>query len=250
MKTKQEVKLLFTSPLWLIANAIRYSHSNHDKSDSAIIIKNPDKCSCPRCNGKVEIFDGYVECIECDYGAEAINHIGHKDLELIKRVGFKYKHESVLEFGQIVFHVAMSQKALLEESRHRIGLSQTVTSSRYALRKIDIQMEPTHDEEIDKDLEVIKQIIEKHLKDKKSLDKVSKLLPQAFIYTMQLQFNLRSLLHFLRLRLSPDAHIDIRSVAYMMFKELPIEYKELVLCDEQIAKQVAQCEELFEKKKN
>ncbi len=214
MQTKQQVRLLHISPLWLIANGIRYSHATWDKSDS-VAIDNINK------------------------------EIGEKDFELIKRVGFNLKHESVLEMSQIVFDVRMSQKALLEESRHRIGVSQVVTSSRYALKKIEIEMELTGDEEIDKDLELIKQIVIKRLKQGKSLDKVSKLLPQAFIYTLQIQFNLRSLLHFLRLRLDKAAHRDIRIIALKMVEALPGEWVELILEDKEVERKLRETEKWF-----
>ena len=207
METKQSVKLIYSSPVALISNAIRYSHSNHNLSDSKFF---------------------YIE-------GKAIDIIvGEKDFNLIKRVGFKMKHESVLEFGTLIFDVKMSTKALLEESRHRVGISKTVTSSRYALNKIDILFELTNDKEIDDDLEWWKHQIETRLKQNKPLDKVSKMLPQAFIYSMQWQFNLRSLLHFLRLRLTKEAHIDIRIIAKLLIDALPNDYRELVLLDNKI----------------
>ena len=39
------VKLLYASPLWLCANAIRMSHDNHHLSDSYMI--NPENTTCP-----------------------------------------------------------------------------------------------------------------------------------------------------------------------------------------------------------
>jgi len=233
--TKQNVKLIFATPLYLISNAVHYSHNNHDKSDTEIIKV------CPACeqNVDIEYIDQEFKCNSC--GEIFTKHkeivvLGPKDFNLIKRVGFKMKHESVLEFGTIIFDVNMSTKALLEESRHRIGISKTVTSSRYALNKINIEFEPTGDEEIDDDLEWWKHQIETRIVQNKSFDKVSKMLPQAFIYSMQWQFNLRSLLHFLRLRLTKEAHRDIRLIAKMIIDELPDDYKELVLTDEKINK--------------
>jgi len=195
MNTKQEVELLYATPLYLISNGIRYSHANWKP---------------------MEKFD-------------------NEDLELIKRVGFKLKHESVLEHSLISYHLKLSQKALLEATRHRIGVSWTVTSSRYALRKIDVELEPTEDKEVNDKFKEIEEIIADLLLFKsKSLDNVSKLLPQAFLYIAQVTFNLRSLIHFLKLRLSKDAHRDIRIVAYKMIEELPKNYQELVLLDKVI----------------
>ena len=201
MKTKQEVKLLYISPLSLISNAIRYSHYTFDKSDT-----------------------------------KDLNFIGKKDLELIKKIGFKLKHESVLEHSIIVFHLKLSQKALLEATRHRIGISWTVTSSRYALRKINIENEFTGDNDIDNFITEFIKKIKNLLENKKPMDIVSKLLPQSFLYTAQVTFNLRSLINFLKLRLNKNAHRDIRIIAYKMFEELPNDYKQLILVDETINK--------------
>jgi len=214
MKTKQSVKLQFVTPVKYIASAIRYSHSNHHLSDT--------KIAELESFFKIDINELYNEVI------------GEKDFNLIKRVGFKHKHESVLEFGTFIFDVNLSTKALLEESRHRIGISKTVTSSRYALNKIDILFEPTDDIDIDDDLEFWKEKVIYRIKENKPLDKVSKMLPQAFIYSMQWQFNLRSLLHFLRLRLTKEAHIDIRIIAKLIIDELPNKYRELVFLDDKI----------------
>lgn len=249
MQTKQKAQLTYITPLWSIANAIRYSRYNHDKSDTAKIIilhqkinhikELEDKITCPKCSEHL-IFDSFERefyCTNCKESYSIEYHIGKKDFELIKKVGFKMKHESVLEFCNLIFDVKLSQKALLELSRHRIGISLTVSSSRYMLKKLkDIEFEPTNDEEINKDLEVIKSIVKKHLQANKSLDDVSKLLPQAFIYHMQLEFNIRSFLHFLKLRLHKDAHRDIRIIAKLMFDSLPELYKELILTDEEVKK--------------
>jgi thymidylate synthase (FAD) len=225
MKTKQRVKLIYVSPLWLVSNGIRYSHYNHHLSDSEFIGLDPWDW-----NKEIKITkEEWVKQL-----TPTKVEIGSKDFDLVKRIGLKMKHESVLEFTQLVFDVKLSTKALLEESRHRIAISKTVTSSRYALKKINIEMEPTDDEDIDYDLDVIRRMIKRRLIQNKPLDKVSKMLPQAFIYYMQWQFNLRSLLHFLRLRLTKEAHRDIRLIAKMVVDELPEEYRELVLLDEHI----------------
>jgi len=231
MKTKQRVKLIFTSPLWLISNGIRFSHDNHNQSDT-IYFSEENKTV-------------YSSCIK----------IGKKDFNLIKKIGFVHFHQSVLEHSLIVFDVHMTTKSLLEESRSRIGVSQTVTSSRYALDLIDIEREPTGDSKLDEfnekyRLELI-ELIDSYRNDKgrifkKDMDRLSLSLPQWFIYKMQLSFNLRSLVGFLKLRLGSEVHINIRQIAYMLFKELPDDYKELVLADKDIAKKVNQCKRDFD----
>ena len=188
------VKLVYTSPLVLIYNAINYSHGNQHKNKS---ITEP---------------------------------VGKDELNLIKKVGFHLNHSSVLEHSLIVYDVELSTKALLELSRHRIGVSMTVSSSRYALDKIGINIEPVGDSQIDFILEQFKEMIEIHLKGKKKkeFDKIAMLLPQAFMYKAQISFNLRSLKHFLELRTSKAAHYSIRQLANDMLLVLPNDYKYLL----------------------
>ena len=140
--------------------------------------------------------------------------------------------------GIIIFNVNLTQKALLEASRHRYNISMTVTSSRYALDSMGIEFEPIEDKEYNKVLselnENIKYLLSKG--NRRDFDNLAELLPQAFIYKMQVSFNLRSLVHFLSLRIHPSSHRDIRIIAKRIIDELPDKYKELVLLDENIAK--------------
>ena len=216
MKTRQEVELLFSSPLWLISNGIRYSHNNHDKSDT--VKEERDN-----------------------------NLIGSKDFNLIKRIGFHMNHSSTLEHSLIVFHIKLSTKALLELSRHRIGLSMTVTSSRYALDSMGIEVEPTEEDLVSEMLNYYAKTLNTivSVSEKKKFDSLAELLPQAFLYKGQFTFNLRSLVHFLELRTNKSAHRDIRIIAYKMFNSLPDDYKELILCNDKISIQIKQCEKDF-----
>jgi len=211
MKTKQSVKLIYFSPLWLISNAIHYSHNNHNKSDSKVLYRD---------NGQRETI------------------LGSKDFNLIKKVAFHLNHSSVSEHSLIVFDIKLTQKALLEMTRSRIGVAYTVTSSRYALDSMGIEFEPNEDMSVDLILKQLKENIKDIMfnKSKKDFDTIAELLPQAFIYKMQVSFNLRSLVHFLQLRIHPSAHRDIRLIAKMIIDELPDDYKELILLNDKIKK--------------
>lgn len=204
MKTKQEVKLLHITPLWLISEGLRFSHDNHNLSDTTEEMK-------------------------------ANNLVGSKDYGLIKKISFHMNHSSTLEHSLIVFHMKLSTKALLELSRHR-HISMTVTSSRYALDSMGIEMESAEYSIIDEFLNRLKSNIEYCLFNysKSDFDKIAELLPQAFLYKGQFTFNLRSLVHFLELRLSASAHRDIRLLAKMMVDELPDDYRELVFENKKI----------------
>jgi thymidylate synthase (FAD) len=225
------VKLTYSTPLYLISKGIRYSHNNHHLSDTE------------------EAKKQYVYRNMVD--GEDINQClleritGSKDYDLIKRVGFHMNHSYTLEHSLIVFDVKTTTKFLLEESRHRIGVSQTVTSSRYALDVIDIEYEPTRkqdvNEMIERHIEDIKNMLNKYRNEKgkikkSDMDDIAMSLPQAFLYKLQLTFNLRSLVHFLELRLNSSAHYTIRNVAYGIINELPNDYRELIFENQKIKK--------------
>jgi len=221
------VSLIYCSPLWLIANGIRYSHNNHDLSDSKVLYRD---------NGAIE------------------TTLGSKDFNLIKRVGFKYKHESVLEFADVVYHIECSRAVLQELARHRL-ISLTVKSTRYTLKEL-------------KNVELNNEVLEDYLviTGNKNVDELSIMqlndivinmknntlgsndiakycLPESFKTELQLKTNLRELLNILRLRTSKDSLWEFRQIAYQMFNMLPEDYKELILCDEQIAKQIREIED-------
>ena len=220
------VKLIYCSPLWLISNGIRYSHNNHHLSDSKILYRD---------NGAIE------------------TTLGSKDFDLIKRVGFKMKHESVLEHSILVFHIECSRATLQEISRHR-HISLTVKSTRYTLKEL-ANIEPT-DEELRKYLVLtknyainnfnIQQLKAISLAYKKGYTRTNDIakyaLPEAFKTELQLTANLRELVHILKLRITKDALWEFRQIAYQMFNVLPEEYKKLILCDKQIAKQIKEIE--------
>ena len=265
MKTNQEVKLLFISPLWLISNGIRYSHNNHYLSDT--LAKDAiDFDYCPYCHTELENHSDEFEyikyCKVCNVSFS--DRIGSKDFNLIKRVGFKYKHESTLEHSIISYHVKCSRAMLQELSRHR-HISLTVKSTRYTLKELKNE-EPFYlesdwhcqDTEVGKRaakyikftgrdrtdhnsivaLENLRQDIEAGVPN----DEAKYSLPESFWTEMQLTLNLRELLHILVLRTAKDALKEFRIVAYNMFKVLPDDYKELILCDKQIAKQIESLE--------
>ena len=185
---KLKVKCIFHTPLLLSSNAIRFSKDNHDKSDG-----------------------------------------GEKDRALIRRVGVKMKHESVLEQLDIIYEAQISGKTLLGLTRHRQGVSMTVQSSRYTTSKtgknIDYQLTETGKTKkyLERIIPVIQDAIEEGLSD----DDISTLLPQAYVYNLQLKMNARSLRHFVKLRLHKDAHNQIRRLANQLLAELPEDYKYL-----------------------
>lgn len=193
-----QAKLVDSTSLSLISRGLRFSRNSQSKSDTV----DPD-------------------------------NIGQKDLELIQKIALgsdnTSNHSSVLEHSMIVFDIKCSAKCLLELSRHRVGISMTVTSSRYTLRKVEVEYERTGNSDVDVLMAMTFAGIKELLKSRKNkLDDISMALPASFYYTLQLTFNLRSLVHFLKLRLDKSAHYTIRNVAKDIFYELPEDYKRLL----------------------
>jgi thymidylate synthase (FAD) len=144
----------------------------------------------------------------------------------IKKVALKHKHSSTIEFTNFIFQIEASTKVLLEMTRHRMA-SYACKSSRYTLNKGEIVFEPTGDETIDLLLDGWKKVIENQVELGKSNELTSLMLPQAYQYRWQVQFNARSLINFLELRRAKSAHFHIREVAEEMFKCVPDEMKYL-----------------------
>jgi len=228
------VKLLYATPLRFISNGIRYSRDNHYLSDTKIarkycIEKDNDTCYCDRV-------------------------IGEKDYALIKKVGMHLHHDSVLEFGNIIYDVKVPLKILVEIERHRQGLSMTIQGSWFTIDKSNIHFVKSRDEKVNARLEQLKQDIYNLIDEYKELngnDKLTKqqredvvlLLPNAFVYKGQMQFNIRSLLHFLTLRTSNAAYYLIQEFAYELFEVLPDDYKGIILEDKNIAKNIDRIKE-------
>jgi thymidylate synthase (FAD) len=263
------VKLVYVSPLWLISNGIRQSHANTDKADSYWL--NDKQLECPYC-GSDELEESLSQyncnlasvCRCCKANLKI--HIGEKDYNLIKRVGFQMKHESVLEHSLIVFEFEASRALLQELSRHRIGVSPTVKSTRYTLKELKnekpfadytVKSDDPYDtynvvedgyiraakyvtltgnadvdESIVFNLEELRSLLEKGV----SNDVAKYALPEAFKFKGQYSFNLRSLMHLLKLRLPKEALKEFRLLSKQVIDVLPPEIDELVMSDPEIRK--------------
>jgi len=195
--------------------------------------------------------------------------VGSKDYDLIKRVGFKLKHESVLEHSLLVFEFTISRALLQELSRHRIGVSPTVKSTRYTLVKDLKNEEPFLDgfSEVKKDtygrarkyvyltgsdvdygivqaLDYVRWLVQKPYR-KLGNDVIKYSLPEAFLTKGQWSFNLRSLLHLLRLRTNKDVLFEFRTLCIDIIDSLPDEWKKLVLTDEKIGSNYEEYKKTF-----
>ena len=194
-----EVKLLNFTPLWVCSNAIRTCWQSFDKGD----------------NG------------------------GEKDIELIDRVGNKFKHASTLEHLSYNFYLKGISRALLQElARHRMA-NLSVKSTRYTLKELKNESEfkkgdfenasryivLTGNEIVDNAgisaLENLRQILQTPV----SLDIAKYCLPECYKTELSWSINARSLQNFLSLRTSKSALWEIRNLANLIYEALPDEHK-------------------------
>ena len=196
---KFEIKLLNFTPLWVCSNAIRTCWQSFDKGD----------------NG------------------------GEKDIELIDRVGNKFKHASTLEHLSYNFYLKGISRALLQElARHRMA-NLSVKSTRYTLKELKNESEfkkgdfenasryivLTGNETVDNAsinaLENLRQILQTPI----SLDIAKYCLPECYKTELSWSINARSLQNFLSLRTSKSALWEIRNLANLIYEALPDEHK-------------------------
>ena len=165
---------------------------------------------------------------------------GEKDVELIERVGNKFKHASTLEHLSYNFYIQGISRALLQElARHRVA-SLSVKSTRYTLKELKKETKfelgdfdraarfivLTGDETVDnasvKALENLREILANTTK---SLDIVKYCLPECYKTELTWSVNARSLQNFLSLRSSKSALWEIRNLSLKLYESLPQEHK-------------------------
>lgn len=195
------VSLLYSTPLWVCARAIRTCWCSHDKSDT-------------------DMFNAPSPFYEC----------GNKDKALIERVANKNKHSSVLRHLNYTFEIqGMSTKTLLAFTRHKAGVEFSVQSTRYTTKKRreDLQFTRTTNADINRMLQDIMDTVDGAIEGGYSNDDISMLLPQAYQYSCIVTMNAQAIQHFLALRLKKDAHYDIRELTKTIYLALPEEHKYL-----------------------
>ena len=160
------------------------------------------------------------------YGADT-----DKGKERIDRVCNKFQHSSMLRFVQYIFECELSTSALLEFTRHQVGVDYAVKSTRYCTKQdVDnIRYELSNNNIVNNKLNTIMSDIILFIRQNPTIgnDDLKLLLPQAFIYKMQVQFNAQSLQHFLKLRTAKSSHYHIRQLAKAMYDAIPEEHKYL-----------------------
>ena len=198
---KIDITLLHHTPLHICSNAIRTCWQSFDKGDCG----------------------------------------GEKDIELIDRVGNKFKHASTLEHLTYNFYIKGISRACLQElARHRMA-SFSVKSSRYTLK--ELKDEPsflpineintqraekfivfTSSERVNHAsihaLENLRQILSENI----SNDLAKFAMPESYRTELSFSINARSLQNFLSLRSSKSALWEIRALALVIFESLPEEH--------------------------
>lgn len=162
-----------------------------------------------------------------------------KGLERIDRVCNKFQHSSMLRFVNYVFECKASTSVLIELSRHTQGVNLAVKSTRYCTKGSVDNIEVDYSGNTDVDMLIAKHItkIVELIKSNPSIgnDQLKLLLPQAFVYQFQVQFNAQSLQHFLKLRTAKGAHFQIREYAMALYNAIPESHK--FLFEDSLAKE-------------
>ena len=199
---KIDITLLHHTPLHICSNAIRTCWQSFDKGDCG----------------------------------------GEKDIELIDRVGNKFKHASTLEHLTYNFYIKGISRACLQElARHRMA-SFSVKSSRYTLKELKdepsfLPINEVNTQRAEKfivftssqrvnhasihALENLRQILSENI----SNDIAKFAMPESYRTELSFSINARSLQNFLSLRSSKSALWEIRALALAIFESLPEEHK-------------------------
>lgn len=193
-----KVNLEHISPKYLVVKGIRKCWKSDDKSDSDI----------------------------------ATDTLGENDKALVKRI-IGHGHLSTFEHSQITFNIDDVSRALLQElSRHRIGVSPSVESTRYTLNrilkgedKISNTIVMTGNADIDAmNIEHMIRLVH-YIRENKVPNDIAKYgLVEAYKVSEQITFNFRSFREFLKLRLDARALWEIRALAEMMIAQIPDDY--------------------------
>jgi thymidylate synthase (FAD) len=167
---------------------------------------------------------------------------GVKDMELIERVGNKYRHKSILEHVSYNFYISGISRALLQElARHRIA-SLSVKSTRYTLKELKVETVPmtslhhgrkamyeraskylvlTGEPMVDNASLHALENLRKVLMSGVSNDRAKYCLPESYKTELTWTINMRSLQNFLGLRSDKAALWEIRQLAHAVFDALP-----------------------------
>jgi len=173
------------------------------------------------------------------------------NVKFIRSVGIDKNHASVLEHIYLSFRLEFPRNVLQEISRHRIGVSPSVKSTRYTLttlkKKYINYVENNEDNEMGREIcnylsdnygirepdivNMTNMYIFKTLKrmmtesNEIKNDYIKNVLPEHWWTVGHYTMNLRSFKHMMDLRLSNNAFYPFRRLCYNMYKSLPEDIK-------------------------
>ncbi len=236
-------KLLNSTPIYLVAKAVRMCTGTEEKMDSTLDKLGPkDKKLISKrilkqdAMSKDEVFETIFELLDT---IPTTGGVKERIEELLGEGGFKMQspmdpaHESTIEHAVYTFEIEFSRTCLQELARHRIA-SLSVQSTRWALKKLlkGVAKEDLHqfltmtgDKEIDDaNIEQLWRVVG-WINAGKSNDKTKFGLPEAFRTRLMFTLNARSLRNWMSLRTANRALWEIREVAFEMASALPEEHK-------------------------
>lgn len=140
-------------------------------------------------------------------------------------------HETPFEKSAISFLVTTEIATHIQLVKHRIGVSVNAESARYKELKDDKFYVP-HDwdkeeqelyvkhleESLQRYHQTLGRLVKKGVPRKRAKESARFYLPYGNQITADIMFNFRSFVHFLRLRYSEHAQLEIRELAYEMLK--------------------------------
>ena len=149
------------------------------------------------------------------------------------------KHRSVFQHTIFQFELSFTRDVLQDLSRHDVGVSESVRSTRYTLKSLVKKVEEREDEEIliefledntdipvpllRRYLPILDFVVLSHADDSMriKIEAVKKVLMEGWLSSGIYTFNLQSLENLFRQRLSSDALTDFKELCLEMWKTLP-----------------------------
>ncbi|NBO99472.1 MAG: FAD-dependent thymidylate synthase [Proteobacteria bacterium] len=138
-------------------------------------------------------------------------------------------HETPFEKSSLHFLVTSDVSAHIHLLKHRIGVSINAESARYKELKEDKYYVPTDWPAEEKELYIehmesslqkyhstLERLVQKGMSRKRAKESARLYLPYGNQITADVMFNFRSFVHFLRLRYSEHAQVEIRDIAKQM----------------------------------
>jgi len=144
-----------------------------------------------------------------------------KNLEVERFINFLVRsgHHSPFEFAQIAFEIECPIFIARQFMRHRIASYVEKSMRYYKGDGSDIEFyDELNEVNMSKNCEYLKGEYQLMLKHNISSQEARAILPLATMTVFRVQFNLRSLMNFLKLRLDEKAQYEIQELAEMMYK--------------------------------